>query len=192
MLWMKSEEELIEDILEGDYDSFEVLLRPYRQMILNIGYRMTGSHEEAREISQEALIKIFKHLRSFKQGQSLKNWIYATVINCSYDHLRKKIKEAQIVENQQRTWAANDRINPEKQFLNQEITKKIYYCLQVLSPREKAVFILRDAEGFSIKEAAKILRCSPLSIRTHLSRARRKIRNQFLKIYPMEEWEVKG
>jgi len=68
--------------------------------------------------------------------------------------------------------------NPEQQFLNKEIGSKIESCLRDLSPKEKTVFLLRDGDGFSVEETSRILRCSSLSVRTHLSRARKKIRAQ--------------
>lgn len=182
---MKSEEELVEDVLRGDHSSFELLLRPYRQGILNMAYRMTGNLEEAKEICQEALIKVFKYLRTFKKGSSLKSWIYKIVMNSSYDFLRKKRKYTQIIENQ-KSLIVNESLNPEKRFLSREIKEKIQNCLNILSPKEKAVFLLRDGEGLSIEETSKILGSSSISVRTHLSRARQKVRARFEKTYTIK------
>ncbi|UCC39189.1 MAG: RNA polymerase sigma factor [Candidatus Aminicenantes bacterium] len=187
---MKNEDELVEAVLGGDHGSFELLLRPYRKGLLNMAYRMTGNLEEAREVCQEALIRIFRYLDKFKKEKSFKNWIYKIAVNTSYDFLRRKKKQADIVEHQKRLEMSTV-ADPEKQLLNKEIKVKIESCLQSLSPKEKAVFLLRDEEGFSIEETSKILGCSSLSVRTHLSRARQKIRAQFEKLYPMDKREVK-
>lgn len=187
---MKSEEELIEDVLTGDYDSFDLLLRPYRQGILNMAYRMTGNLEEAKEICQEAFIKVFKYLKTFRRGYSFKNWLYKTAANLTYDFLKSRIRQEQIVK-EQKNLILYEVSNPEKRFLNTEIREKIQTCLKVLTPKEKAVFLLRDQEGFSIKETSKILNSSSVSVRTHLSRARMKIRMEFEKIYPVRAQEVK-
>jgi RNA polymerase sigma-70 factor (ECF subfamily) len=64
-----------------------------------------------------------------------------------------------------------------------EIKEKIQTFLQVLSPKEKAIFLLRDVDGLSIKEASEVLNISSVSVRTHLSRARQKIRREFEKKY---------
>ncbi len=177
---MKKEVELITEILEGQHDSFEPLLRPYGQGMLNIAYRLTGNLEEAKEICQEATIKIFKYLGSFKKEKSFKNWLYKTVVNCSYDVLKKKSRyDVMIVE--QKKIFFEDSFNPEKNYSNVEIKEKIQNCLRVLSPKEKAVFLLRDAEGFSISETSQILGSSSNSIRTHLSRARQKLRKEFVR-----------
>jgi RNA polymerase sigma-70 factor (ECF subfamily) len=104
--------------------------------------------------------------------------------------LRKKKKYEDLVESQKKVdfSAGHD---PEKQLLNREIRAKIETCLKDLSPKEKATFLLRDGEGFSIQEASEILKCSSISIRTHLSRARKRIREQFEKINFTETKEVR-
>lgn len=177
---MKKQEELIIEVLEGQNDSFEPLLRPFRQGMLNMAYRMTGNIEEAKEICQEATIKIFKYLGSFKREKSFKNWLYKTVVNCSYDFLNKKSRYNALIAEQKKSFF-DDSYNPEKNYSNLEIGGKIQNCLRVLSPKEKAVFLLRDAEGFSIIETSQILASSSNSIRTHLSRARQKLRKEFVR-----------
>ena len=141
---MKNEEELIEEVLEGRLDSFGALLHPYRQLILNIGYRMTGNYEEAREISQEVLIKIFRHLKSFKKGRSFKNWIYKTTVNCGRDYLKKRTKHLKSVKSQETFPSGREVSEPEDRYLSLEIRENIKRCLQVLTPHEKAIFLLRD------------------------------------------------
>lgn len=177
-MWMKNDDELVGEVLEGNHSSFEVLLRPHRQGLLNMAYRMTGNFEEAKEICQEALIKIYRYLHRFEKGKSFKSWIYKITMNSAYDFMRKRKRSEDIVESQKRQISGASS-NPEQQFLNKEIGSQIESCLRNLSPKEKAVFLLRDGDGFSVEETSRILRCSSLSVRTHLSRARKKIRIQF-------------
>ena len=112
-------------------------------------------------------------------------------MNSTYDFLRKKKKAGDIIESQKR-YTLSVSPNPEKQFLNKEIGSKIESCLWNLSPKEKTVFLLRDGDGFSVEETSRILKCSSLSVRTHLSRARKKIRIQFEKANLGFKKEVKS
>ncbi|MBN2244749.1 MAG: RNA polymerase sigma factor [Candidatus Aminicenantes bacterium] len=182
---MKNEEELIEKILKGDLSSFEPLVRPYRQGVLNMAVYMTGDIEEAKEVCQESFIKIFRYLKSFKKGKSFKNWLYKTVINCSYDHVNKKRQYGRMVAGQIDAFGPKA-IDPEETFIQDELRFKLNKCLQVLSPKERAIFILRDKQGLSIEETASILKSSSISIRANLSRARKKLRTQIEKLYPEE------
>ena len=187
---MKSEDELVDEVLRGNHRSFELLLHPYRQGLLNMAYRMTGNLEEAKEVCQEALIKVYRYLDKFKKGRSFKSWIYKITVNSAYDSLRKKKRFEDLVESQKKIGLSAGQ-DPEKRLLNTEIKAKIETCLQDLSPKEKATFFLRDGEGFSIEEASEILQCSSMSVRTHLSRARKKIREQFEKINFADTKEVR-
>ncbi len=187
---MKSEDELVDEVLRGNHSSFELLLHPYRQGLLNMAYRMTGNLEEAKEVCQETLIKAYRYLDKFKKGRSFKSWIYKITVNSAYDSLRKKKRFEDLVESQKKIGLSAGQ-DPEKQLLNTEIKAKIETCLQGLSPKEKATFLLRDGEGFSIEEASEILKCSSMSVRTHLSRARKKIREQFTKINFADTKEVR-
>jgi RNA polymerase sigma-70 factor (ECF subfamily) len=188
---MKSEDELVEEVLSGNHSSFELLLQPYRQGLLNMAYRMTGNIEEAKEVCQEALIKVYRYLDKFKKGRSFKSWIYRITMNSAYDSLRKKKRHEDLVESQKSVDLSASQ-GPEKQLLNREIKARIDTCLGDLSPKEKAVFLLRDEEGLSIEEASEILKCSSISVRTHLSRARKKIREQFDRINFTVKKEVRG
>ena len=186
----EKEEDLIKEALKGENDAFEALLHPYRQGILNMAYHLTGDLEEAKEVCQNAYIKIFKYLGSFKPERSFKNWLYKTVINCSYDSLNKRKRAGQMIESH-KDLIMHQEYDPEENYLRKEIRSKLKKCLKVLSPKEMAVFLLRDKEGYSVNETAEILKSSSISVRANLSRARQKLRIQFEKVYPEKIREVK-
>ncbi len=181
-MWMRDEDKLVEDVLQGNHSSFELLLQPYRKGLLSVAYRITGDREEAMEVCQDAMLKIFRYLKSYKSGRSFKTWAYRILVNSSYDFLRKRKKYEQVIATQKNIFTVDD-TQPEKQVLVGDIREKIQGALTKLSPREKAVFLLRDSEGLSVQEASLVLKCSPMSVRTHLSRARHKIKIHLEKKY---------
>jgi len=180
------EDVLVEKILAGENSYFEQLMKPYQLSLLNIAYRMAGDAEEAKEICQEAVLKIYKYLNRFKKGASFKNWAYKVVVNESYDFLRKSRRQQRIVSIHKRENVLEDSFTPENAYSDWEVKNALRNCLFVLTPKERSVFLLRDGEEFSIKETASILGFSSSSVRTHLSRARRKIRSQLEKTYFQE------
>jgi len=177
-MWMKDEAKLVEEVLQGKHSSFELLLQPYRQGFLNMAYRITGDREEAKEVCQEALLKIFKYLKSFKKGRSFKTWSYKVLVNTAYDHLKDKRKFKRVIESQ-KSVSVYEVPQVEQRIWISQMKEKIQNVLEILSPKEKAVFLLRDSEGLSVKEASLVLGCSQISVRTHLSRARQKIKTHF-------------
>jgi RNA polymerase sigma-70 factor (ECF subfamily) len=179
-MWMKDEDKLVEEVLQGQYSSFEVLLQPYRQGFLNMAYRITGDIEEAKEICQEALLKIFKYLKSYKRGRSFKTWSYKVLMNTSYDYLKEKKKFKRVIDSQKST-SVYEIPQFEQRVWKNQMKEKIRGMLDILSPKERAVFLLRDGENLSVREASLVLGCSQISVRTHLSRARQKIKAHFEK-----------
>jgi RNA polymerase sigma-70 factor (ECF subfamily) len=190
LLWMRNEEELIDAALRGDEDAFALLVRPYRNNMLSLSYRMVGNLEDAKEVCQEVIFKIFRYLNKFKKGKSFKNWMYKIVVNASHDFLRKKRKLENIYA-MKKASGENASLDPEIQFLNREVKEMLAQCLEDLSPREKVVFLLRDGEGLSVKEAAAVLGTTSMSVRTHLSRARQKLRIRLEQIFPSDGMEKK-
>lgn len=183
---MNNEDELVERALQGNHSAFENLLRPYRNMMLNLAFRMTGDIEDAREVCQDAMMKIYKYLRKYKSGKSFKNWIYRIVAHSAFDFLRSKKRMVRLHREYISTQTEGE-FSPEKRLLNREIKTKLKMYQEKLSPKEKIVFLLRDVEGFSTKETTEILGGSLVSTRVHLSRARQKLRQQFKVIHPEME-----
>ncbi|MFW6131719.1 MAG: RNA polymerase sigma factor [Candidatus Aminicenantaceae bacterium] len=136
---MKREDELVEDVLHGETKSFEILLNSYRKAMLNIAYHMTRNFEDAREICQEALVKIFRHLHRYKKGSNFKNWIYKITVNCALDFMKRKKKEQKIIEDQK---YIDPKIHygPEGQLKNKEIKEKINLYMNTLSPKKRLFF----------------------------------------------------
>jgi len=178
----ETEKELVAIILSGRSEAFEPLVAPYRQSLLALAFRLTRNWEDAREVAQEALLRAFKYLARYDTSRSFRNWLFQIAANEARDRSRKRLREADVIENAQRELpAAND---PESGRRSQEFRSDLEKCLSVLGRREREVFILRDLEEMDIKETARALGCSSISVRVNLSSARRKIRDTIRTLYP--------
>lgn len=179
------ENELIERVLNGDLAAFEPLITPYRRPLLGLAYRITRNSEDAKEVSQEAFLRAFKYLRNFNPEKSFKSWIYQILVHAAQNHQKKKAKQENLMRSDSRkemALAPGD--NPEQRHEASELGSRLMDCLDRLSPREKEVFLLRDIQDLNIKESAGILRCSAISVRVHLSAARKKIKKTLKEKYP--------
>ncbi len=182
MRMKETEKELVSMVLSGRSEAFEPLVTPYRQPILALAYRLTRDREEAKEVAQEALLRAFRHLASYDTTRSFRNWLFQIAANEARDRLRRKRREAGLVE------AAGREIrpgaDPEAGRRSREFLSDLERCLSVLGPREREVFVLRDIEELDIKETARALGCSSISVRVNLSSARRKVREAIRDRYP--------
>jgi len=168
----EKETHLVELVLGGQTEAFEPLVTPYRRLLLTLAYRLCRNVEEAKEITQETLLRSFRYLGSFDRKRSFKNWLLQIEMNVWRSLGARAADEGTLRE----LAARNSTEDPGERFSGKEIHEKLLACLDGLSPREREVFLLRDIEGRSIKETAGVLRTSEISVRVHLSRARVKIR----------------
>jgi RNA polymerase sigma-70 factor (ECF subfamily) len=168
------ERALVERVLNGDIDAFEPLITPYRQSLLSLAYRITRNWEDA-----------FKYLASIDVQKSFRSWIYQILINTA-----RNLKKKQASQERLRRDAltpelfVDSRNDPEQHQLDRELRSQLTDCLDVLSDREREIFLLRDIEGWNIKETADVLKCSSIAVRVHLSAARRKIKERIKEKYP--------
>ncbi|MCX6567183.1 MAG: RNA polymerase sigma factor [Candidatus Aminicenantes bacterium] len=176
---------MVARVLAGDLSAFEPLVLPYRRTLFGLAYKMTGNREDALEVSQETLLRVFRYLGRCDLERGFQNWVIQILINAARDLGGKKRRESgrwnadSFLEN-----AVSEEPRPEEVHDRSEIRGRIMSALSVLSEREREVFILRDLEEKSVRETAEITRSSAISVRVHLSRARGKIRNRLAVLDP--------
>lgn len=174
------EEKLIEQCKQGDIESFELLIKDYQQLAFNIAYRMLGNTEDAKDASQDAFIKIFKSIQSFKGNSSFSTWMYRIVSNTCLDELRKRKKhQSYSYDNPIKTEDGEMNRNipasensPEEIINRKESQQLIQNAINKLSDQNKAVIVLRDIKGFSYEQISEILDCPEGTIKSRISRAR--------------------
>jgi RNA polymerase sigma-70 factor, ECF subfamily len=180
---------LVHEAKCGNQAAFEQLVHAHDQAVLRLAIRITGSQSDAQDIYQEAFLKAYAKLESFRFECSFSSWIYRIVTNVCLDHLRKNRKHRRnsSVEGNNEdgeyklvNQVPDDRIanNPEQQLLGRELKVQILYALQRLTPRERMVFELRHFQGLKLRTVGEILNTSEGSIKNCLFRATRKLRLQ--------------
>lgn len=169
----ETEEELIRMVLAGRAAAFEPLVNPYRGPVLALAFRLTGDRETAREVAQEAFLKAFRSLRKFDISRPFRNWLFQIAANAARDRLRERVREQAALRD-----AAADPFSPPGPEAGQdrrELREGLLRLLEALSPREREVVVLRDLEELDIRETSRVLGCSAVAVRVHLSKARRKL-----------------
>jgi RNA polymerase sigma-70 factor, ECF subfamily len=178
---------LIRAVQRGDQDAFEQLVRAYDQNVLRLAMNLLRSPEDARDVYQEAFLRVFRNIHSFRFDCSFHTWLYRIVTNICLDHLRKRKvrKEEQTV--METADGAVDRIesfeergadaDPERNCLNRELTGRIQSALDDLSPRERMVFELRHYQGLRLRNIGEMLGTSEEAAKNCLFRATQKMRS---------------
>ena len=181
-------------VLSGRTEAFEPLVTPYRGPLLALALRLTRNREEALEVAQEALLRAFRSLGRFDPARSFRNWLFQIAANEARDRYRRTARErAAFKDVADRAPSAAtgsaaatrlSRTDPEAGHDRSELRADLARALVSLSPREREVFVLRDLEELDIRETSRVLGCSALSVRVHLSSARRKLREAIRRDFP--------
>ena len=178
---------LVREAQRGDRAAFEDLVRRYDQAVLRLALRLTGSEHEAQDIYQEAFLKAYRNVGSFRFECSFYTWIYRIVTNLCLDHLRRKQvrkEDAGVITNADGEefsiieQAADDRpnANPERDLLRRELGSQIGRALEKLTPRERMVFELKHYHGLKLRTVGEMLNTTEETAKNTLFRATQKLR----------------
>ena len=184
---------LIRQAQLGDATAFEELVRQYDRAVLRLAVHLTGSQEDGQDIYQEAFLRAYINLGSFRFECSFYTWIYRIVTNLCLDHLRKRStrqrdlttttspegEEEQVLDRMPDRRAGT---SPERSLISQEIKACILRAMQRLSPRERVVFELKHYHGLRLRTVAGILNTSEGTVKNTLFRATHKLRTQLAEV----------
>lgn len=179
----KEQPEWLEKARQGDMDAWEILVKEYEGMVYHIAYRMMQYEQEAKDISQEIFIKVYRNLPKFDEKSAFSTWLYRIAVNTCIDALRKnKIKQTVSLEQhtEQNQTIAYTTETPENVYLNKEKQNTIMEALQNLSPEHKAIILMRDIQNMTYGEIAECLSVSLGTVKSRIARAREQFKKEFL------------
>jgi len=180
-----SDEALIEQIKQGDLDAFDSLAARYETRVYTIAYRYVGNYNDASDLAQEALIRVYRSIKSFRGESSFLTWLYRVVTNVCKDEMRRRARDKTVsmeeLAEKGRTPAAEGKYNLlEDTILRQEWQEEIQQILNSLSPEHRTIVVLRDIQGYSYEEIAFFLECSLGTVKSRLNRARNILKDRLM------------
>ena len=176
---------LIRRAQEGDRLAFESLIRLYDQNVLRLALQVVGSPEEARDLYQEAFLKVYRSIGQFRSEAKFSTWLYRVVMNVCLDHLRRQktrkedpAPQAEDGEPEFMQTVPEERptLDPERATHSKEIGHRIQAALERLNPRERMVFELKHYQGMKLRAIGEICKTSEQTVKNCLSRATQKLR----------------
>jgi len=186
---------LISRARAGDAHAFEQLMLETERKVVATAWRMLGNREDARDAAQEVFLRVYKYLDRFKPEQNFNAWLYRITINVCRDAARKR-GTAQggsgqfVARETNRDRAVRENLasasDAETDAILAQQRAMVACALATLPEKERAAFVLRDLEGLTTEEVARILHSRPVTVRSQISSARTKI-----KIY-CERWLHNG
>ncbi|MFH1238498.1 MAG: sigma-70 family RNA polymerase sigma factor [bacterium] len=182
----KSDEFLIERFKNNDADAFSELVNRYKKRAYYLAYNMLSNETDAEDVSQEAFLRVYKNIGSFRGTSSFRTWFYTIIVNLCRSHLRHRYlvsrfsfhfkEKDEMSDDPEKTieTSVGDthwQCNPVKTTVNQELTKSINTAVDSLPPRQKEIFVLKHYQGLKISEIAAILKCAEGTVKANLFKA---------------------
>ena len=178
----EQEAAVIQSVLDGDVNAFETLVKEYEKNVYNLALRMTGNSEDAADMSQEAFIKAYNSLSSFRGDSKFSVWLYRIVSNVCLDYLRSRTRKPTVslsTENDDGEEVeldiADESQSPEL-LLDRSLTRDaVRRGLAALPPDHREILLLREIQGLSYEEIAAVLGLEAGTVKSRIFRARKKL-----------------
>jgi len=175
--------ELVKRARKGDLAAYDDLVRRYQERIYATIYHMTSNHEDANDLAQEAFIKAFQALRSFKGGSSFYTWVYRIAVNKTLNFLKQRKNRTQMslddldfnAEHDPDLVALVSDKTPRREVALAELQEKLNAAMQKLSEPHRLAVTLHDVQGLSHEEIAEIMDCNVGTVRSRLFYARQQM-----------------
>jgi RNA polymerase sigma-70 factor, ECF subfamily len=183
------ERELVDEARRGDAVAFRRLVERYQRRAYAVALGMVHDHDDARDICQEAFLRVHRNLATFEGEAQFFTWMYRIVMNLCIDHLRKKRGERVEFDDARANEEAADDVgiaprrtgfDPGRALSDKELRARIQAALKRLSPAHRAVLLMREVDGLSYKEMADIVGCSIGTIMSRLFHARKNMQRMLL------------
>ena len=180
---------LIEAAQQGSVGAFEQLISQVEKNMLSLAAGLVSCPFEAEDIYQDTMLKVFKALPRFRMESQFSTWLYRILVNTAISNRRKlKNKLVHLISRDQPDFKQNNNSttylqnaceeNPERELLNQQLSKAIDKAIERLSDKERIAFVLCHQQEFKIGDAAQVMAVSQGAVKSYLFRAREKMRLQ--------------
>ena len=181
-----SDREILLKIQSADEMALDELVRRKTPPLVQVAYRVLGDLEESRDVVQIAFVRVWEKSASYDPKWSPNTWIYRIVTNLAIDHLRSQKSRDRIAEplrlHMEHVSAGSEPTAARSG--EREVDGIFGELVEVLTEKQRAIFVLRELEGLSSAEVATIVKCKESTVRNHLFNARKLLRTELVKRYP--------
>jgi RNA polymerase sigma-70 factor (ECF subfamily) len=177
----RDDHELIRSCLEGNHEAFAALVRRHEQRSFWAAYKIVGESEAARDVAQEAFVRVWRALDRFDFSMAFSTWLYRITVNLAIDHLRRNKRHKGVDIDVFREAVADPRGDqaPERRQDSRETARSVRAVLETLDEKYRTVLVLRDLEGLSSKQISDITGIAHATVRWRLHVARKQFRENW-------------
>lgn len=172
--------ELAKTAATGDKLAFKTLVERHQPFVVRVAFRFLLDREEAKDVTQEAFIRLWKHLTQYRQEVKLTTWLYRITINLCIDAVSSRHGKRKKMMTEVSELIPSSADLPSQRMEANEQQQWVVRLAESLTPKQKAVFVLRDLEDLSVQETELALSMSSSQVKSNLFQARKKIREMMV------------
>jgi len=171
------DEELVALAQQGERDCFEILVRRYMEKAFHIAFDFTRDTELAKDLSQDAFLRAYANIKQFDGRSSFYTWFYRIVVNLCLDYARRRRRvvweslDQMSEESRDQRQFADSTFAPDQQAIAGEAKRRVDKTLEEMPKKQRAAFLLRNHQGLSIADVAKVMKTTEGTVRVYLHRA---------------------
>jgi RNA polymerase sigma-70 factor (ECF subfamily) len=168
------EQQLIRQVKEGRGGAFRLLVEQYMKQAYNIAFGFVNNHDDAEDVAQEAFMRIYQSIASFRGDAEFSTWLYRIVMNLSLNKIRQR--KSRVKREVELSDAVLGSAAHHPASHDAETHEHIERALHELPTLQRATVILRHLNGLSTRQVSTILQCSEGTVKTHLHRGLKKMK----------------
>ncbi len=180
----KTDREIVNEVLQGNTELFQLVIYRYQKAIFNYIYRMVKHRQEAEDLAQETFVRVFSKLKRYDHTYEFSTWVYRIALNVCRDFFRKKkffffSLQNPVGEEEESEFAdfieQESFCDPDGVILNQELKLEIERAIMRLPVKFREIIVLRHIDGLSYEEIANVTSLPIGTVKTYIYRARKKL-----------------
>jgi len=168
---------LVERIRAGDGEALRAIVERYQGRIFALIYGIVRDRHEVEDVAQEVFLKVFTKIRTFDARSRFYTWLYRVAANAAKDHVKKRSRRPAVALEDEETLCGRD-AGPEAHAADRELRQAVRNAIAGLPPRYREVLALRELEGLSYSEIARVMRLSIGTVESRLHRARARLKRR--------------
>ncbi len=174
----EDDDRLVARALSGDTAAFEAIVNRYRKPIYNLAYRMLGTHDRADDAAQEAFVRAYTRLKTYRPGGRFSAWMFAIASNLCIDSLRRTPFAADSLNDAdgEQATIANGAPGPAATYQRREMQTRVHHALGRLPDAQRLALALVHLRGLSYQEAAEAMGQPVNTVKSHVHRARTRLK----------------
>ncbi|MDZ7263325.1 MAG: sigma-70 family RNA polymerase sigma factor [candidate division KSB1 bacterium] len=178
-----TDEDLIERFQNGDLYAFDLIVKRYKNQLMNFVYRFLGNAEEAEDLVQETFLRVYRNRRAYQKVAKFSTWIYTIAGNLAKTELRKRKRRkffsiSDLGYNEKDYDISDEAFNPEKDVDSRMKEEIIHREINDLSPKFREVILLRDVQQLSYEEISQIVDIPLGTVKSRVNRGRLKLQER--------------